>query len=106
MNCGKCHNPLTFVPNAAQWWCGYCHYYLQAPPPPGHAENARKAQKLVNLSHIFGWGGLGILFIGSGVAGALFGAAGAGGAAALGLVSAVAGAVLGQVGRAMQGRVI
>lgn len=107
MNCGKCHNMLTFVPHAGQWWCGYCRYYLQAPPPPEFAENARKANQLVNLSHILGWGGLGMLILGPALAAGLgLGGTLAGILALLGVLSAIGGAVVGQVGRAMQGRVI
>lgn len=75
--------------------------------PPTDPETARKAQNLVNLSHIFGWGGLGTLLVlapgsavltHSGMVALVVGG--------IGLTSAVVGAILGQVGRGMQGRVI
>jgi hypothetical protein len=57
-------------------------------------------------SHILGWGGLGVLVMGTIAAAALFGAAAAGGTAVVGIVAAIVGGILGQIGRAMQGRVI
>jgi len=86
----------------------------QVPPPSQlqHAQQAhqlekqRTAQKLVMLSTIFGWGGVGcLLALGPGVAIAVNGMLGAV-IMGLGLISAIAGAVIGQVGRGMQGRVI
>jgi hypothetical protein len=95
---------MTFAQPAQQWWCGYCQYYAVSPEA---LETARKAKRLVNLSHIFGWGGLGMLIIGPIMAGALrLGGAVGGGLAIVGVLSAIAGAILGQVGRALQGRVI
>jgi hypothetical protein len=111
MNCGRCHNPMTFAQPAQQWWCGYCRYYaggvVGGVAPPGAAEDAHKARKLVNLSHIFGWGGLGLLILGPILAASLrLGGKVGGGLAIVGVLSAIAGAILGQIGRAMQGRVI
>ena len=57
-------------------------------------------------SHIFGWGGLGALIVLTPVALGLAGGVAGGVVAVLALGSTVTGAVLGQVGRAMQGRVI
>jgi hypothetical protein len=65
-----------------------------------------KAKKLVLYSHILGWGGLGLLIAGSITMGILVGGTGALVTAGLGALCAVTGAVLGQVGRAMQGRVM
>ena len=64
------------------------------------------AKKLVMWSHILGYGGLGILIVGSIVGGVLAGPTGAGIGAGLGMTSAVTGAILGQIGRGMQGRVL
>lgn len=79
------------------------------PQHPHHAqwlEQQAKAKKLVNLSTILGWGGVGVLLaLGPGIAVAVNGAVG-GILMLLGLIAAIAGAVVGQVGRAMQGRVI
>jgi hypothetical protein len=81
---------------------------MNAPQPSEQARREQQsAQKLVTLSHIFGWGGLGVLF----VLAPVFGIALRSGtlaliAAAIGAIAAVAGAVLGQIGRGMQGRVI
>lgn len=79
------------------------------PQHPQHAQYMAKqqtAKKLIMLSTIFGWGGIGFLLVlGPGLAIAvngMFGAVMMG----LGLISAIAGAVIGQVGRGMQGRVI
>ena len=58
MNCGRCHNPMTFAQPAQQWW------------------SLRLGGK-----------------VGAGLA-------------IVGVLSAIAGAILGQIGRAMQGRVI
>jgi hypothetical protein len=108
MNCSQCHNPATYVEQHRQWWCATCQSYLAAPPPPTPEQlaKAESARKLVNLSHILGWGGIGMLFVGPIVGGALAGAGLAVGLAGLGLASAVAGAIVGQIGRAQQGRVI
>jgi hypothetical protein len=70
------------------------------------AKTAATAKKLVMWSHILGWGGLGVLIVGSIAGGVLAGPTGAGVAAGIGLASAVTGAIIGQVGRGMQGRVI
>jgi hypothetical protein len=65
-----------------------------------------KAQKLVNISHVLGWGGLGVMLMGS-IAGAIVGGpAAAAMIGTLGFVSAIAGGIVGQVGRGMQGRAI
>ncbi len=78
-------------------------------PAAAHAAREQQRQtaaKLVMLSTIFGWGGLGLLLAaGPALAIAVHGTLGAV-VMGLGLVSAVAGAVVGQVGRGMQGRVI
>ncbi len=69
-------------------------------------KTAEQARKLVLWSHILGWGGLGVLIVGSIAGGVLAGPTGAGVGAGIGVVSAVTGAILGQIGRGMQGRVI
>ena len=70
-------------------------------------QTAMTAQKLVNLSHIFGWGGLGMLFVGAPAVGiGLHSGFGAMVLAGGGILSAIGGAIIGQVGRGMQGRVI
>lgn len=78
-------------------------------PAAAHAAREQQrltAAKLVMLSTIFGWGGIGLLLVvGPALAIAVNGMLG-GIVIGLGLVSAVAGAVIGQVGRGMQGRVI
>ncbi len=87
------------------------HYPMPPSHPqhPHHAqylERQKTAQKLVMLSTIFGWGGIGcLLALGPGLAVAVNGTLGAA-VMGLGLISAIAGAVIGQVGRGMQGRVI
>ena len=71
-----------------------------------HEQQRQTAQKLVKLSTIFGWGGLGLLLVaGPALAITVNGPLGVI-VIGLGLVSAIAGAVIGQVGRGMQGRVI
>ena len=71
------------------------------------AETARKAQGLVNLSTIFGWGGLGFLFVLAPTIGiGLHTGTGALAIAGIGAISAFVGAIVGQVGRGMQGRVL
>lgn len=79
------------------------------PQHPHHGQwlqQQAKAKKLVNLSTILGWGGVGFLLVlGPGLAMAVH--VGLGGVMmGLGFIAAIAGAVVGQVGRAMQGRVI
>ena len=80
-----------------------------APPPgyPGPPPENPKAKRLVNLSTLLGWGGIGMMFllapiIGIAVKSFPVGAVLCG----LGFASAIAGAIVGQIGRAMQGRVI
>ena len=74
---------------------------------PQAREQAEKARKLVNLSHILGYGGLGLLFVLAPALGIATHSGVLGGAlAVLGIIAAIAGAIVGQVGRAMQGRVI
>lgn len=79
------------------------------PQHPHHAQYLQKQQtaaKLVMMSTIFGWGGVGFLLaLGPGIAIAVNGTLGAA-LMGIGLISAIAGAVIGQVGRGMQGRVI
>ena len=76
---------------------------MTAPQPQRPTDSRQTAQKLVNLSHIFGWGGL--IVLGPVV---LFGVNPTGGLVVMGIgfLSAFVGAILGQVGRGMQGRVI
>ncbi len=81
------------------------------PPPPGQSEAAVRqaltAKKLVNLSTILGWGGLGVFVILGPVLAITMHAGLLGGVLSLiGAVAAIAGAIVGQIGRAMQGRVI
>jgi hypothetical protein len=78
---------------------------------PQLSEQARReqesARKLVNLSHIFGWGGIGVLFVLGPVLGVALHSGTLGVVVAgIGGIGAVVGAVLGQIGRGMQGRVI
>ncbi|MBA2543241.1 MAG: hypothetical protein H0V17_26605 [Deltaproteobacteria bacterium] len=79
---------------------------MTAPQPAPPTDNRQTAQKLVNLSHILGWGGLGLLLVLGPVV--LFGVNPTGGLVVMGIgfLSAFVGAILGQVGRGMQGRVI
>jgi len=80
------------------------------PAAPGPRINPT-AVRLVRWSGILGWGGLGLFFVGGGgglVASRYVMEMGVipSFAAAVGLTATVVGAILGQVGRAMQGRVI
>jgi hypothetical protein len=82
---------------------------LSHPQHPQHAhwlQQQAKAKKLVNLSTILGWGGVGFLLaLGPGIAVAVH--PGIGGVLmGLGFLAAIGGAIVGQIGRAMQGRVI
>jgi hypothetical protein len=79
----------------------------QQPMSEAARQQAEKAKRLVMYSHIFGWGGLGVLLFfapalgittRSGTLATIV--------AAVGLLATITGAVLGQVGRALQGRVI
>ncbi len=75
-------------------------------PPAKSAADVQTAKKIIVWSRILGWGGLGLVFVLcpiSVVAGAEEGGVLI---ATLGFLSAIAGAVLGQIGRAMQGRVL
>jgi len=71
------------------------------------ARQAQQARTLVTISHILGWGGLGLLLVGAPAMliaiGSPPGAAWVGGG---GLVLAIAGGIVGTVGRALQGRVL
>jgi hypothetical protein len=80
--------------------------YQLPPPSPEQLATAAKAKKLVNLSHILGWGGLATLIVGTIFAGAMGGVSAAGVVAAVSGVSVIVGAIVGQVGRGMQGRAI
>ncbi|MGE0547336.1 MAG: hypothetical protein AB7O24_08925 [Kofleriaceae bacterium] len=80
--------------------------YPNVPMSPELIAREQKARKLVNWSHVLGWGGLGALVVGAPVAGAIAGAVGGAIVAGGAVVSAITGAVVGQVGRGMQGRVI
>lgn len=64
------------------------------------------AQKLVNWSHVLGWGGLASLFVGTGFAAAAGGPVAGGIVGVLSGISVVVGGIIGQVGRGMQGRAI
>jgi hypothetical protein len=80
---------------------------MAAPQSPQQQQQLATAKKLVNLSHILGWGGIGTLFLIAPLLGAATHSAVVGiGVAAVGGLSAVAGAIVGQIGRGMQGRVI
>lgn len=75
-------------------------------PSPEQLAVQARAQKLVNWSHVLGWGGLVVLVAGTATAGAL---AGPGAAVVIGVVSGISvvvGAIIGQIGRGMQGRAI
>jgi hypothetical protein len=71
-------------------------------------DNAKEAMasKLVNISHIMGYGGLALLIGGPIIGGILGSGMIAGVGAAVGIGSAIIGAIIGQVGRGMQGRAI
>ena len=97
--------PLPVLP--VMPYGGYAPYWG---PPPGPPENPR-AKTLILWSRILGWGGLAVLFVGSLVGGVAM--SGPGGDPTLlivcvvvGFGAAVIGAILGQIGRAMQGRVV
>ena len=80
---------------------------MPVPQSPQQQQHLATARKLVTLSHILGWGGIGVLFLFGPLLGAATGSAAVGfGIAAVGGLSAVAGAIVGQIGRGMQGRVI
>ncbi|HUJ59164.1 MAG TPA: hypothetical protein VLX92_11750 [Kofleriaceae bacterium] len=76
------------------------------PPSPAQLAHAARARTLVNWSHVLGWGGLGLLVVGSPVMLAAAGGIAAGTLAGLAAIAVVVGAVLGQIGRGMQGRAI
>jgi hypothetical protein len=80
--------------------------YQLPPPSPEQLATAARAKKLVNLSHILGWGGLACLLVGTSVAGVAGGVTAAGIVGTLSAVSVIVGAIVGQVGRGMQGRAI
>jgi hypothetical protein len=77
----------------------------QAMPPAMVAQQA-SAQRLVSWSQRLGWGGLGMLFIATPVAGATLGLAAAAVVGVASGASVLVGAIVGQVGRGMQGRAI
>jgi len=92
--------PVAVLPYGARYY----------PPPPAPPVNPRAA-KLVKWSSILGLGGL-CMFVGGACVGGLAsrheawqGVAGIV-VSVTGLVAAIVGAILGQIGRAMQGRVI
>ncbi len=62
--------------------------------------------KRFNYGHLLGWGGLAALVVGTAAAAMIAGAAAAVPVAGVSFVAVLAGAIIGQVGRAMQGRVI
>jgi hypothetical protein len=80
--------------------------YQLPPPTPEQLATAAKARKLVNLSHVLGWGGLATLIVGTIFAGAAGGVAAAGVVASVSGVSVIVGAIVGQIGRGLQGRAI
>lgn len=73
---------------------------------PNTERERQLAAKLVMLSHIFGWGGIGFLFLLGPVLLATVNVPLGGIVCGLGALAALAGGILGQVGRGMQGRVI
>ena len=75
-------------------------------PSPEQLAQQERARKLVNWSHVLGWGGLASLIIGSIAAGGAAGPAGAGVVGGASLISMVVGGIIGQIGRGMQGRAI
>jgi hypothetical protein len=75
-------------------------------PSPEQLARQARARKLVNWSHVLGWGGLCVLPFGMGLAVAAAGPAVGGVVGVISGMIVVVGAVLGQVGRGMQGRVI
>jgi hypothetical protein len=82
---------------------GYAHPY----PPGSRPPEDPKARRLVRISEIMGWGGLLLLVLGPPGAGLATGSGVVAGAVAvIAVVSLVVGAVIGQIGRAMQGRVV
>lgn len=82
---------------------------LSHPQHPQHGawlQQQAKAKQLVNLSTILGWGGVGFLLVlGPGIAVAVHPVVG-GVLIGLGILGAIGGAIVGQIGRAMQGRVL
>jgi hypothetical protein len=80
--------------------------YQLPPPSPEQLATAAKAKKLVNLSHVLGWGGLATLIVGTTFAGVIGGVAAAGVVGTASGISVIVGAIVGQVGRGMQGRAI
>ena len=79
-----------------------------APPPVSNevAAAQARAKRFVNWSHILGWGGLGVLLVGTSTAAIAGGATAAAMVGGLSGTSIIVGAVLGQIGRGMQGRAI
>ncbi|HEU4729522.1 MAG TPA: hypothetical protein VFT22_16595, partial [Kofleriaceae bacterium] len=75
-------------------------------PTPEQIARQARARTLVNWSHVLGWGGLGVLLVGTSFMGVMFGGAPAVVIGVLAGISMVVGAILGQIGRGMQGRVI
>ena len=70
-------------------------------------EKERKAKTLVMWSHVLGWGGILFMFLVGPAIGVTSNNWVLGGTLiVLGLVGAIAGAIVGQIGRAMQGRII
>jgi uncharacterized membrane protein len=73
---------------------------------PEQLARQARAKTLVNWSHVLGWGGLGMLLVGTCVT---LGIAGPAVAVVVGFgsgTSMVVGAIIGQIGRGMQGRAI
>jgi hypothetical protein len=81
--------------------------YAQPYPPGARPPENPKARRLVRISEIMGWGGLLLLVLGPLAVGIALGSGAlAAAVAVIAVVSLVVGAVIGQVGRAMQGRVV
>lgn len=79
---------------------------MARPMPPAMMEQEAKAQKLVKWSQRLGWGGLGMLTVGTTIAAVTVGAPAAVAVGAVSGASVLVGAIIGQVGRGMQGRAI
>jgi hypothetical protein len=75
-------------------------------PSPDQLARQARAQTLVTWSHLLGWGGLVVLFVGTGIAGVAAGPAAGAVVGILSGISVVVGGIIGQVGRGMQGRAI
>lgn len=79
---------------------------MARPMPAAMMAQDAKAQKLIKWSQRLGWGGLGVLTVGTTIAAIALGPAAAIAVGAASGTSVLVGAIIGQVGRGMQGRAI